>query len=152
MNLMPRKRTILETLDHGELQRIADEYELEVADRRVKDNLVEAVAHSKKAKLHEILETLSRDALKDMCRNLKLDDTGREKAVLIERITGDGHKAGRKEARQKELPAAGKLTFDGDHGHGGEDRTSGRNGTGSSESGAGRNRCRDHGPIPCVDA
>ncbi len=109
---MSRKREVLELLRRSDLQEVADRFDLEVADRRSKDHLVDAVARSKKAKLQEILESLSRDTLKDICRRLELDDTGREKAVLIDRIAGDSPKSEGSEALQMELPASGKLTVD----------------------------------------
>ena len=58
---MSRKREVLELLRRSDLQEIADNFDLEVADRRSKDHLVDAVARSKKAKLQEILESLSRN-------------------------------------------------------------------------------------------
>ncbi len=109
---MSRKREVLEFLRRSDLQEIADSFDLEVVDRRSKEHLVNAVARSKKAKLREILESLSRDTLKDICRSLELDDTGREKAVLIDRITGDSPNSESTEALQMELPASGKLTVD----------------------------------------
>ena len=44
---MTRKSQVLQLLGRGELQEIADEYELDVADRRVKDDLIEVIVHSK---------------------------------------------------------------------------------------------------------
>ena len=85
---MSRKRQVLELLGRGQLQEIAEDYELEVADRRVKDELVEAIARSKKATLVALLEKLPRSTLKDVCREMDLDESGREKAVLVERIVG----------------------------------------------------------------
>ena len=85
---MPSKRDVLAHLTRDELLAAADEFELTVADRRVKDQLVNAVASSKKASLAEILDGLSRHRLKEVCRSLGLDDTGKEKAVVVERLTG----------------------------------------------------------------
>ena len=58
---MSRKRQVLELLSRDDLQGVARDYELDVADRRVKDELIEAIAHSKKGKVHEILESPSRN-------------------------------------------------------------------------------------------
>jgi len=85
---MPSKRQILETIKKNDLLPFLDHWELEVADRRVKDAVVEVLARSKKARLDEILSTLSRDSLKDVCRALDLDDSGRAKAELVDRILG----------------------------------------------------------------
>jgi type I restriction enzyme M protein len=85
---MAQKRDLLQLLARDELVAILDRFQLEVADRRAKDGLIEAVAASKKATLAEILPELSRDRLKELCRALELDDSGREKAALVERLLG----------------------------------------------------------------
>ena len=51
---MVNKRRVLEVLSADELRSIAAEYELEVADRRSRDALIEAVAGSRKATLEAI--------------------------------------------------------------------------------------------------
>ena len=48
------------------------------------------MAASKKATLTEVLPAFSRDRLKELCRKLGIDDGGKEKAVLAERIIGNG--------------------------------------------------------------
>ncbi len=85
---MPSKRRIIEQLNKKELQEITTSFELTVADKRVKDRLAEAVISSRKVTQEAVLSTLSRDRLKELCRNLGIDDTSREKAVLIERLIG----------------------------------------------------------------
>src|SRR5436305_8648404 len=85
---MPSKRDVLEQLKRDELLAAADRFELEIRDRRVRDEIVEALAGSRKAGLADILEDLPRTRLKEVCRALELDDSGREKAVLIARLTG----------------------------------------------------------------
>lgn len=91
---MPRKRDVLETLKLDELFAAADRLDVPVRDRRVRDELIEALAASRKAGLPGILEGLSRNRLKEICRALDLDDSGREKALLIDRLAGqDGHAA-----------------------------------------------------------
>ncbi|MDP9002796.1 MAG: hypothetical protein M3O46_22130 [Myxococcota bacterium] len=85
---MPQKREVLQLLSRDELVALVQRFELSVADRRAKDGLVEAIAASKKATLVEVLPELSRDRLKELCRALDLDDSGREKSALVERLTG----------------------------------------------------------------
>ncbi len=85
---MPTKRNILPLLTRDELLERLDRYDLMVDDRRVKDGLVEALAASRKARLDELLADLPRDRLKVLCRELDLDDSGREKAVIVERLVG----------------------------------------------------------------
>jgi type I restriction enzyme M protein len=85
---MSSKRQILEALTRDELQAAVDNLGLTVADRRVKDQLINALAGSHRARLVDILGPLSRDRLKEICRRAGLDDGGREKSLLIERLTG----------------------------------------------------------------
>lgn len=85
---MPTKRSVLAQLKRDELIAAVEWYELEVADRQVRAQLVDALAHSKKARLTEILLGLKRARLKDICAALDLDTGGREKSLLVERLTG----------------------------------------------------------------
>ncbi|MBL8623936.1 MAG: hypothetical protein JNK64_21695 [Myxococcales bacterium] len=80
---MPSKREIIELLKREELQILADQLELDVRDRRVKDDLVDSIVRSKRARVTEILAGLPRDRLKDICIGLELDASGREKSVIM---------------------------------------------------------------------
>ncbi|NOU30073.1 MAG: N-6 DNA methylase [Polyangiaceae bacterium] len=84
---MLSKPEILEHLTRDELLAVVDRHGLAPADRRTKAGLIEAVAVSKKATLAEILGEYSRDRLKALCRALGLDDSGRGKTALIDRLT-----------------------------------------------------------------
>src|SRR5882724_1451339 len=86
---MSRKRAVLEHLKKDELLDAVDRFELEVGDRRVREGLVDALAGSRRGAPAEILGDLSRDRLKEICRALRLDDSGREKAGLIARLAGE---------------------------------------------------------------
>ena len=85
---MPTKRAILSELTADELRANVEYYELEVYDRRIKTELVDVLAASRKARLDEILPDLSRHRLKELCRAFGLDDSGREKADLAARLMG----------------------------------------------------------------
>lgn len=85
---MSRKRDVLHQLKREELVFALESFGLEVEDRRVRDQLVEALARSKKAGIEGVLEGLSRDRLKEVCRGLGLDDSGRAKAEIVERLAG----------------------------------------------------------------
>lgn len=85
---MPTKRQVLDLLNRKELVVGADQFEIPVDDRRSKDKLLTALAASRKANLEELLSKLSRDRLKELCSGLGLDESGREKALLVERLTG----------------------------------------------------------------
>lgn len=91
---MPTKQRILDQLKRDELVAAVERLELPVADRRMRDQLIEALADSQEATTAEILGDLKRDRLKELCRELGLDDGGREKAVIIERLAGAGPEAG----------------------------------------------------------
>jgi type I restriction enzyme M protein len=90
---MSRKRDVLEQLKRDELVAAVDRFEVTVEDRRSKALLVEALAGPRKAGLAAILEDLSRDRLKEICRELGLDDSGRDKAGIIARLAGEAPSA-----------------------------------------------------------
>ena len=54
----------------------------------------DALARSRKARIDEILQALKRDRLKELCRALDLDDSGRQKAEIVARLTGESGKPG----------------------------------------------------------
>ena len=85
---MPTKRAILAQLTAKELRTNVDRYDLYVDDRRVKSQLVAALAGAPKARLDELLQELSRNRLKELCRAFSLDDSGRKKADLVARLVG----------------------------------------------------------------
>jgi len=83
------KREIVELLRRDELLAIMEHFAIDVADRRVNDNIVDALVRAKKVRIAEVLPWMSRDRLKDICIGLELDPTGRDKTTLIDRILGD---------------------------------------------------------------
>lgn len=85
----PTKRELVEQLKRDELLHVCEQYELEPDDRRVNDNLIDAIVRSKRVRTPEILSWLSRDRLKELCATFDLDWSGREKAPLIERLLGE---------------------------------------------------------------
>ena len=87
---MPTKRAILDQLTAKELRAAVVGHELHVDDRRVKAQLVDALAGSRKVRLAEVLPELSRDRLKELCRVFGLDDSGRKKADIVARLVGAG--------------------------------------------------------------
>ena len=106
---MPTKRAVLNELTRDELRDNLDRYGLDVHDRRVRSQLVDALAGSRKARLDEMLWALSRDRLKALCRALDLDDSGRRKSDLVERLGGPARAAktavGAREAAASPLAA-----------------------------------------------
>ncbi len=90
---MPTKRQVLDLFSRDELLTLLDQHDLAVPDRRVKDAIVETLAAAHRVKLDEILGGLKRTQLQEMCRSLGLDTSGREKALLIDRLAGRSSKA-----------------------------------------------------------
>ena len=87
-----------------------DGHELHVDDRRVKAQLVDALAGSRRVGLGELLPNLSRNRLKELCRALNLDDSGRKKADLVARLVGPTTKSkgdGGQTTQAAARPAAG---------------------------------------------
>lgn len=95
---MATKREILAELTRDELRGALDGYELEVEDRRVNAQLVDALVRSRRASLDELLQTLSLNRLKELCRAFDRDVSGR-KADLAARLMG--RTAGRPDVRKR---------------------------------------------------
>ena len=90
---MPTKRAVLAELTPAELRDNLDHYGLDVRDRRVRAQLVDALGGSRRARLDDMLGALSRDRLKALCRAFDLDDSGRKKADLVGRLVGPARAA-----------------------------------------------------------
>lgn len=84
------RRGALEALSRDRLAEISERYELDVGDRRVVANHVDAIVRARRVDFEEVLGWLSRDELKDICEALGLDQGGRAKQVIIDRIVGRG--------------------------------------------------------------
>ncbi len=82
------KRAVFESLKRSVLLGWLDAYQLEVPDRRVRAAIVDALVESDLVELPDVLDVLELDQLEGVCRELGLDETGREKGPLIERILG----------------------------------------------------------------
>lgn len=82
---MPPTRQILDLLSRDELLELVGKHDVTVGDKRVKSHLADRL-EEKGPPLATLLAGFSRDALKELCRKLGLDDGGREKAVLVARL------------------------------------------------------------------
>lgn len=80
---------VIDLLKRDELTEVIDRLELPVGDRRVHQNLRNAV-HDSPTGLSLVLENLPRVRLKEICRSLGLDDAGKEKAPIVLRIAEGG--------------------------------------------------------------
>lgn len=88
---MSFKRRVLSALGKDQLLEIGRRLELDVTTRMGVEELRDALAKSKRAKLDSIVqESLTRDALKEICVAVEVDATGIEKAALVERILAAG--------------------------------------------------------------
>jgi type I restriction enzyme M protein len=84
------RRTALEVLSRDTLTSLSSHYGLDVRDRRVVANHVNALNRSRSIDFAELLARLSREELRTICEALELPADGREKQLLIERILGAG--------------------------------------------------------------
>lgn len=84
-----RKRAALGVLSRDRLAELTGHFDLEVHDLRAKADHIGAIIRKRSLPFAEVLQLLSRDELKSMCVELELDDGGREKRVIVERILGE---------------------------------------------------------------
>ncbi len=76
----------------------------------LKAEIVDAIAASARAPFPRILDLLRRDELKTICRAAGIDDSGREKAVIADRILGRSLAGGfDKLTRAQKIPRAHHL-------------------------------------------
>ena len=87
---MPRidQRDALGVLTKPRLLEVGAALGLDLPGGLLKPELVEAIAASPRAPYPRILGQLRRDELKAICRAAGIDDSGREKAKIAERILG----------------------------------------------------------------
>lgn len=85
---MPSKRKLLEGLTKAGLLEIAQHYKITGLTTQNKTQIIDILAHSRSVKAEEFLALLARNDLKALCNGLGLDDSGREKQALIDRLRG----------------------------------------------------------------
>ncbi len=91
MGLPPAKRRLaLEQLGRERLNELTQRYALDVGDRRVLDNHVDALVRARSVDFAEVLGSLKREELQAICEALGLERGGREKEALVQRILGGG--------------------------------------------------------------
>lgn len=83
---MPTPREVLKLLPRDELVSLAQRFGVQLTDRRNKARIMAAITALPREKLRELLLTLSREQLQSLCRQLKLDQGGRDKAILVARL------------------------------------------------------------------
>ena len=95
----------LDALTRPRLLEIAAAFEIEVNPRLRKSDLVDTLAHSRRAPFRRILDLLKRDELKAICEVSGIDGSGREKALIVERILRRGLRIAPRDSR----PARGEV-------------------------------------------
>jgi hypothetical protein len=107
---MTIKKVILEKLSREELFEVVQRCAVPVTNWREKEPLCDALLATEKITLSETLTNLSRDRLKELCRALGLDDTGRDKKTLIAKLAAGsqglliGEKTPETKAKESVLP------------------------------------------------
>jgi len=84
---MSSKRAIVELLTSAELVAVAQQLGLDGAEHDSHSALLEGMVASKGATLPKILAELPIDRLKELCRAVVADDSGRNRPTLIRRLT-----------------------------------------------------------------
>jgi hypothetical protein len=83
--MIPRtpKQKLLNILTLTDLKTLVDRFELgdEIKKAQSKDNLLRDLSRLKRVTVEQVVEGLSLDALQSACRELGLDDAGREKQL-----------------------------------------------------------------------
>lgn len=85
---MGLKKNVLNSLSRAKLLEVASAYEIAGLSGKPKDEIARALAAHRAINAADLLDLLKRDDLKRVCQAQGLDDSGREKSVLIERILG----------------------------------------------------------------
>ena len=85
---MATKRKILDALTRTGLLDIARQFEITGLTAQSKADIVDVLAGSRNVQPEEFLTLLARDDLKGLCRSLGLDESGRERQVLMDRLMG----------------------------------------------------------------
>lgn len=99
------QRTALDVLTKPRLLEVGTALDVDVSGRQRKSDLVEALASSRRAPFPRILENLKREELKAICRAAGIDESGRTKARLADRILRHGHEP----ARQRAVPGIEEI-------------------------------------------
>ncbi|ATB47527.1 N-6 DNA methylase [Corallococcus macrosporus] len=106
-----QRRATLEQLSRDRLTSLSDHFGLDVGDRRVIQNHVNAIIRSRSVDFGELLGLLKREELQAICEALGLDRGGREKEVLVQRILNlgapDGAEPPPEDAPVADRPQAG---------------------------------------------
>lgn len=91
---MAAAHEILNLLSRADLLAIAERFEVSLPERRRRAVIIDELVPALQDRLEEALLTLPRETLKKLCRELDLDQRGREKAILVARLVDGDVNAG----------------------------------------------------------
>jgi hypothetical protein len=107
---MATRKRVLEGMPRNRLLDLARSFEFKGLTASSKDEIADALASKRSIPIIDMLDQLSRDELKEICENLGLDNSGREKAILIARIMGDEKAPEKSVVEKKESRKEQKVT------------------------------------------
>lgn len=84
---MTLKKAILEVMDRDDLKVVIDDFELECADRRSREEMDGLISRSRRVAPSDLLQYLSESQVKQVCERMGVDGTGR-RGQLIHRLLG----------------------------------------------------------------
>ncbi|MBT6489430.1 MAG: hypothetical protein HOK97_06695 [Deltaproteobacteria bacterium] len=106
---MASKRAVLETLKVKDLIFVADKFEIQLENRRKKDDVVASIAKTRKVAIGELLQALPLATLKASCASLDIEAKGRSKAGFVEALTGPAKKKAAAKPKAEKAPAKKKA-------------------------------------------
>lgn len=95
------RRQALSTLGRDRLSTLTEHFGLDVEDRRVLDQHIDALVRARAVDFTEVLGLLKREELQGVCEALGVDRSGREKEALVARILAAGPATGDETAPAK---------------------------------------------------
>ena len=106
---MASKRAVLETLKVKDLIFVADKFDIQLENRRKKDDVVASIAKTRKVAIGELLQALPLATLKASCASLDIEAKGRSKAGFVEALTGPAKKKAAAKPKAEKVPAKKKA-------------------------------------------
>ena len=97
---------ILDSLSRARLLGLARAHDMAGLTAKPKDEIIATLLSSPGMRLGDLLAEFSRAELKTVCRALDLDDSGREKAVLLQRLAKQGKITARHSTPSRSEPSA----------------------------------------------
>ena len=106
---MSIRHTALNVLTRPRLREIALKVGIDFYATASRTDMLDSVSRSRSVPLKDLLAQYLRDELKLSCQKLDMDDTGREKQVLIKRIVAADRRSRKPKARPASSSRSGKV-------------------------------------------